>query len=75
MVLFGILLGIFLLFSVVGGVYMYFYAVVRDHSRKTSRKPLGKGNCSPPGYSRGEPKEIIAGEKYIKKPYHRGCQD
>ena len=66
MVLIGILVGLFFLFALVGGVYMYFYAVVRDHSGKRQENLWEKEIAPHPGYSEENRKKIIAGEKYIK---------
>ena len=51
MVLIGILVGLFFLFALIGGVYMYFYAVVRDHSGKRQENLWEKEIAPHPGYS------------------------
>ena len=66
MVLIGILVGLFFLFALVGGVYMYFYAVVRDHSGKRQENLWEKEIAPHPGYSEENRKKIIEGAKYIK---------
>ena len=62
----GIVVGIFLLFSAVGGVFMYFFAVVRDHSGKRQENLWEKQISPHPGYSEENKKKIIAGAEYIK---------
>ena len=75
MVLIGILVGLFFLFALIGGVYMYFYAVVRDHSGKRQENLWEKEIAPPSRLQRGEPKKDYRGRKVHQKPHHRGCQD
>lgn len=73
MVLIGILVGLFFLFALVGGVYMYFYAVVRDHSGKR-QETSGKRKLPPiPATARRTERRLLRARNTSKATSQRLC--